>query len=253
MAVRWNINHKIAAIKAMRLFVINNNVELPMAPRELEECFRVCQRALGYERRKLYRDKASSAVIKGMIDEVYPRTQDEILFCIVDKGKGIKKHRELNDWDHLTVDSEMKLIPPVHEFMSLEEPVLSPEVPVVTKGYNKKAKANMPVYRKEDIKLVVIIGLREMDKASVLKRYNGKPIELHCVQSDSPNKLKQACSKQDADMFVLFTNFMHHSSYQLIKNSIKQKNKIQHINGGFSSLFPILDGLIYGENYVAHQ
>lgn len=244
MAARWNVNHKIAVIRAMKQFVIVNSVELPMAFRELEQCFRVCQRALGYERRKLYRESKGPA-IKQMIDEIYPRTTDEVLFCLVDVG--IKKHRELNDWDHLTVDSEMKLIPPVLEFIiEGHVPVLTPDVPIVAKGYNKKAKASLPVYKKEDKKLVVIIGLREQDKAGLLKRYNGKPVELHCVQSDSPNKLQQACEKANADMFVLFTNFMHHSSYQLVKKAIKAKDKIVRVNGGFSSLFPAIDKLIMG-------
>lgn len=243
MAARWNINHKIAVIKAIKAFVTVNQVELPLAYKELEEAFRVCQRALKYDKRNLYRE-SSGAAIKTMIDEIYPRTQDEILFCLVDKG--IKKHRELNDWDHLTVDENMKLVPPVHEFYYENvAPVLSPDVPVILKGHNKKAKAAMPVYRKEDMKLVVVIGLRETDRTALLKRYAGKPIELHCVQSDSHNKIKQACSK-DADMFYLFTNFMHHSSYELVKRTIKQKHKMERINGGFSNLYPIIDKLIMG-------
>ena len=246
MSVRWNINHKIAVIRAIKLFVLNNNVELPMAYTELEECFVVVQRALGYEKRKLLRTSTVTS-IKTMIDEIYPRTQDEILFCLADKNTSIKKHRDLNHWSHLTVDSEMRLIPPVHEFINEHhEPILSPDVPVVKKGYSKKAKAAIPVYKKEDMKLVVVIGLGIADKRALEKKYNGKPIEFHCVTSESSNKISQACSKVNADMFVLFTNFMHHSSYQFVKNAIKAKNKIERINGGFSSLFPVLDKLIQG-------
>lgn len=247
MAARWNINHKIAVIKAIKAFVTVNQVELPLAYKELEEAFVVCQRALKYDKRNLYRE-TTGALIKQMIDEIYPRTTDEVLFCLVDKG--IKKHRELNNWSHLTVDADMKLVPPVIEFIIEDaEPTLTPDVPVVAKGYNKKAKSSVPVYRKEDMKLVVVIGLREQDKAGLLKYYNGKPVELHCVQSDSPNKLKQACAKANVDMFIMFTNFMHHSSYELVKKATKQvpKDKMERVNGGFSSLYPVIDKLIMGE------